>query len=108
MLFNRKKKNISIPAHIVSADENKVVIELEIDKAQYRKGQMVVATVSTREKSSRGKPLIVSDVIAQGPIADISGKRMTISSSRKNPIVSQRAAVEAKNQAAKVNVRVIQ
>lgn len=44
--------------HIVSADENKVVIGLEIDKAQYRKGQMAVATVSTRENHQEESHLL--------------------------------------------------
>ena len=55
-----------------------------------------------------GKPVIVSDVVAQGPIAEVSGKRVTICSSRNNPIVSRRAATEAKKHDTKVNVRVVQ
>lgn len=69
---------------------------------------MVVATVSTKEKTTEGKPVIVSDVVAQGPIAEVSGKRVTICSSRNNPIVSRRAATEAKKHDTKVNVRVVQ
>lgn len=69
---------------------------------------MVVATVSTKEKTTEGKPVIVSDVVAQGPIAEVNGKRVTICSSRNNPIVSRRAATEAKKHDTKVNVRVVQ
>ena len=95
-MFKRKKRSLSAPARIVSADGNKVVVEVEIDKAKYRRGQVVVATVSTKEKTTEGKPVIVSDVVAQGPIAEVNGKRVTICSSRNNPIVSRRAATEAK------------
>ena len=48
-MFKRKKRSLSAPARIVSADGNKVVVEVEIDKAKYRRGQVVVATVSTKE-----------------------------------------------------------
>ena len=107
-MFKRKKRSLSAPARIVSADGNKVVVEVEIDKAKYRRGQVVVATVSTKEKTTEGKPVIVSDVVAQGPIAEVSGKRVTICSSRNNTIVSRRAATEAKKHDTKVNVRVVQ
>lgn len=107
-MLKRKKKSLSVPAHIVSTNGNEMVVELEIDKTKYKRGQMVVATVSTREKTLVGKPVLVSDVVAQGKIAEISGKRVTICSSRNNPIVSRRAATEAKERATKVNVRVIQ
>ena len=107
-MFKRKKRSLSAPARIVSADGNKVVVEVEIDKAKYRRGQVVVATVSTKEKTTEGKPVIVSDVVAQGTIAEVNGKRVTICSSRNNPIVSRRAATEAKKHDTKVNVRVVQ
>ena len=66
------------------------------------------ATVSTKEKTTEGKPVIVSDVVAQGPIAEVNGKRVTICSSRNNPIVSRRAAKKEKKHDTKVNVRVVQ
>lgn len=106
-MFNRRKEILSVPAHIVSTDGNEVVIEVEIDKAKYQRGQRVVATVSTKEKTSGGKQVIVSDVVAQGAIAKVDGKRVTICSSRSNPIVSRRAATEAKECAARVSVRVV-
>ena len=81
-MFKRKKRSLSAPARIVSADGNKVVVEVEIDKAKYRRGQVVVA--------------------------EVNGKRVTICSSRNNPIVSRRAATEAKKHDTKVNVRVVQ
>ena len=56
----------------------------------------------------RGKSVVVSDVVAQGPIAAVSGRLITIRSRRNNPIVSQNAATEAKERATKVNVRVVQ
>lgn len=107
-MFKREKRSLGVPARIVSTDGNEVVVELEIDKTKYKRGQMVVATVSTKEKTLEGKPVLVSDVVAQGKIAEVSGKRVTICSSRKNPIVSRRAAAEAKERATKVNVRVVQ
>ena len=61
-----------------------------------------------KKKQQKENPLFVSDVVAQGPIAEVSGKRVTICSSRNNPIVSRRAATEAKKHDTKVNVRVVQ
>ena len=58
-MFKRKKRSLSAPARIVSADGNKVVVEVEIDKAKYRRGQVVVTTVSTKEKTTEGKAVIV-------------------------------------------------
>lgn len=107
-MIKRKKEVISVPAHIVSADGNEIVVELEIDKAKYERGQRVVATVSTKEKTLGGKSVIVSDVVAQGAIAAINGKQVTISSSRRNPIVSTRAATEAQKHSSKVSLRVVQ
>ena len=80
----------------MSTDGNEVVVEVKMDKAKYKRGQRVVATV------------IVSDVVAQGAIAEVNGKRVTIRSSRCNPIVSQRAATEAQKHFAEVSVRVVQ
>lgn len=107
-MFKRKKESLSVPARIVSTDGNQVVVEVEMDKAKYKRGQRVVATVSTTEKTSEGKSVIVSDVVAQGAIAEVDGKRVTIFSSRSNPIVSRRAATEAQKHSAKVSVRVVQ
>lgn len=107
-MIKRKKTSLGVPAHIVSADGNEIVVELEMDMTKCKRGQMVVATVSTKEKNLEGKHVVVSDVVAQGPIAEVSGKRVTISSSRNNPIVSLSAATEAKERAAKVKVRVVQ
>ena len=36
-MFKRKKRSLSAPARIVSADGNKVVVEVEIDKAEAKK-----------------------------------------------------------------------
>lgn len=107
-MFKRKKESLSVPAHIVSTAGNHVVIEVEIDKAKYKKGQRVVATVSTEERTSEGKPIIVSDVVAQGAIAEVSGRRVTICSNRNNPIVSRKAATKAQKHSEKVSVRVVQ
>lgn len=107
-MLKRKKESLSVPARIVSTEGNKVVVEVEVDKAKYKRGQRVVAIVSTNEKTLEGKPVIVSDVVAQGAIAEVNGKRVTICSSRRNPIVSQRAATEAQKHSAKVSVRVVQ
>jgi hypothetical protein len=108
VMLKRKKKSMSVPARIVSTNENKLVVELDIDKAKYKKGQMVVATVSAKEKTLGGKPVVVSDVVAQGPIEDITGKCVTICTRKRNPIVSQRAAVDAKQHAKTVSVRVVE
>lgn len=107
-MLKRKKERLSVPACIVSTDGNEVVVEVKMDKAKYKRGQRVVATVSTKEKTLEGKPVIVSDVVAQGAIAEVNGKRVTIRSSRCNPIVSQRAATEAQKHFAEVSVRVVQ
>ena len=58
-MFKRKKRSLSAPARIVSADGNKVVVEVEIDKAKYRRGQVVVATVSTKEKTTEGNQMLL-------------------------------------------------
>lgn len=107
-MLKRKKESLSVPARIVSTEGNKVVVEVEVDKAKYKRGQRVVAIVSTNEKTLEGKQVIVSDVVAQGAIAEVNGKRVTICSSRRNPIVSQRAATDAQKHSAKVSVRVVQ
>lgn len=106
-MFKRKLANLGIPARIVSTDENKTVIELEINKPKYKRGQMAVATVSTQEKTLQGKPIIVSDVVAQGLISEVNGKLVTICSNKSNPIVSRRAAINAKEHATKVNVKFV-
>lgn len=107
-MLKRKKESLSVPARVVSTDGNVVVVEVEMDKAKYKRGQRVVATVSTKEKTSEGKQVIVSDIVAQGAIAEVNGKRVTICSSRSNPVVSRGAATEAQKHSTKINVRVVQ
>ncbi|RKI99552.1 hypothetical protein [uncultured Parabacteroides sp.] len=108
MFVKEKKRNQSVPARIVSTNGNEVVVELDVDKTMCKRGQLAVATVSTKGRTLRGKSVVVSDVVAQGPIAAVSGRLITIRSRRNNPIVSQNAATEAKERATKVNVRVVQ
>ncbi len=107
-MYRRKGKSLNVPAHIVHSDENRLVVEFEIDKAKYKKGQMIVATVSTKEKTKQGKSVVVSDVVAQGPIEEITGKRVTIHTNKRNPIVSQRAKKDAIEHKKKISLRVVQ
>lgn len=107
LMFKRRKRNLSVPAHVVSADGEALVVEVETNNVNYKKGQIATAIVSTRERGIGGKMVNVSDVVAQGPISDIRGKYITIRSNRNNIIVSRKAALEAKKNKSiiKVNVR---
>lgn len=107
-MFERKKRSLSTPAYVVSTNGDKMTIELKKDMAGYKMGQTVVATVSTEGMTSKRKPVIISDVVAQGSITDIKGNHVTIRSNKNNPIISQRAAAEAKKSATEVIVRVVQ
>lgn len=107
-MYKRKRASLNVPAYIVSSDENRLVLEFEIDKSKYKKGQIVVATVSTKEKTKDGKTVAVSDVVAQGPIQEVVGKRITICTSKRNPIVSQRAKDEAVKYKREVGLQVLQ
>lgn len=105
-MFKRRKRNLSVPAHVVSTDGDVLVVEVEISNVKYKKGQIATAIVSTRERGIGGKMVNVSDVVAQGPISDIRGKHITIRSNRNNLIVSRKAALEAKKNNSKVKVKV--
>lgn len=108
MLIKEKKKNVSVPAYIVDTNGNEVVVKLDVDDAMYKRGQIAVATVSTKGRTLGGKSVVISDVVAQGPIAAVEGPLVTIRSNRNNPIVSRSAAIEAKENATKVRVKVVQ
>lgn len=107
-MFKRRQKNQDTIAHIISSEGGKIVVELEDGLAKYKKGQSVVATVSFEGKTDRGRKASVSDIVAQGKIEEVVGKRLTICSPKRNPFVSQRAAIEAKNNSREVKVRTIQ
>ena len=106
-MFKRKSKIDNVNAYVVSEEGNKLVIEFEGDKGEYFKGQRVVATVSIPKKTALGREALVADVIAQGIISDISGRRITICSKKNNPIISRKALMEAKKGSAVVNMKVL-
>ncbi len=93
---------------VVSANEDTVVVKIDADGRKYKKGQIVVATVSSKEKTLRGKTVIVSDVVAQGPIKNIIGNRVTICTNRNNPIVSRKAAMDARKAGSLVKVKILE
>lgn len=107
-MISKKRKHLVVPGRIVSTAGNRVVVECETDKTKYKKGQIVVATVSTEEKTSDGKLVMVSDVVAQGHIENVLGNVVTISTRKRNPIVSQRAMKDAEKNAKQVRVRIVQ
>lgn len=57
-MFKRKKRSLSAPARIVSADGNKVVVEVEIDKAKYRRGQGLLQQYQLKKKQQKENPLL--------------------------------------------------
>ena len=52
-LFKRRKRNLSVPAHVVSTDGDVLVVEVETNNVNYKKGQIATAIVSTRERNWR-------------------------------------------------------
>lgn len=106
-MFNLKKRRLNLPAHIVSAENNKVIFEVKSNGLKYKKGHIAMVTVSTKEKAVGGKKVIVSDVVAQGPISDVSGKQVTICSNKNNTTISEKALMEAKNNNKKLNFKIL-
>lgn len=90
-MFRKKARTAYATGHIVSVDKDKVIISVETDNKIYKKGQLVRATVSATRKTALGRNAKVSEVIAQGAVAEVSGKIVTIHSQSSNPIISQKA-----------------
>lgn len=100
-----KRKASDAFGYIVSIEGNKTIIEM--DESIHGIGQKVSAIVSAKENTSKGKPVIVSDVVAQGKIVGIDGRQITICSSQYNPIISPKAAMEALKHSIKIKVKAI-
>lgn len=100
-----KRKASDVFGYIVSIEGNKMTIEM--DKFIYEIGQKVSAIASTKENTSKGRPVIVSDVVAQGKIVGVDGRQITICSSQYNPIISTKAAMEALKHSTKIKVKAI-
>lgn len=107
-MFKIKAKGAYTTGHIVSVDKDKVVISVETDNKIYKKGQLVRATVNETRKTALGRSAKVSEVIAQGTIAEVSDRIITIHSKSNNPIISQRALNAIGNPKTVVNMKAIQ
>lgn len=106
-MFKAKAKGKYAKGHIVSVDQDKIIISFESEDSSYKKGQRVRATVSTTRKTALGRNAKISEVIAQGTISEVEGNTVTIHSKSSNPIISQKALFAAGKPKAVVNVKTI-
>lgn len=107
-MFKSRARGAYATGQIVSVDKDKVVISVETDDKVYKKGQLVRATVSATRKTALGRSAKVSEVIAQGTIAEVSGRMITIHSKSSNPIISQKALKAIGKPKTVVNMKSIQ
>lgn len=87
----RGAKDAHVTGYVVSVDKDKVVISVDTRDRVYKKGQRIIATVRSTQKTALGRSTGILEVIAQGTIDDVSGKMITIRSKSNNPIISQKA-----------------
>ena len=107
-MFNSKARGKYVKGHIVSVDQDKIVISFDSEDSAYKKGQRVRATVSSTRKTALGRNAKISEVIAQGIISEVEGKTVTIHSKSSNPIISQKALLSVGKPKAVVSVKAIQ
>lgn len=98
---NSEKKKASI----VKFGENDVIILLESDGKEYKIGQKIMATVPVSRKTGRGRWANIAEVVAQGTVTNVEGKKITIDSKRNRPIISPMILKKAWEEKLPINIK---
>lgn len=84
------KHNKITRCQIESSKDGIITISVPVSSKSYKQGDRVIVTTTTKRPSALMKRRIVSEIVAQGPIKNVSVGKIVVDTT-KSPIVSKTA-----------------